>query len=69
MARTKETVRHFPASVRRSQQRTRTIRPQKIKEMLPQHKTITIKKNGQVIKTIDVRRKSRYFSGRNKLIF
>ena len=37
--------------------------------MLPQHKTITIKKNGQVIKTIDVRRKSRYFSRRNRLIF
>ena len=69
MARTKATVRHFPASVRRNQQRTRTIRPLKIKEILSQHKTITIKMNGQLIKTIDVRRKSKCFSGRNRLIF
>ena len=69
MARTKATVRHFPASVRRNQQRPRAIRPLKIKEILPQHKTITIKKNGKVIKTIDVTRKSRCFSGRNRLIF
>ena len=30
----------------------RTIRPFKIKEVLPQQKTVNIKKNGQIIKTI-----------------
>lgn len=45
----------------------RTIRPFKVKEMLPEQKSVEIKKNGQVIKTINVRRKSRYFSGRNRL--
>ena len=49
--------------------RRRTIRPFKIKEILPQQKTVNIKKNGQIVKTMNVRRKSRYFSGRNRLIF
>ena len=69
MARTRATVGCFTASARRSQQRTRTIRPFKITEILQQQKIVNIKKNGQVIKTINVRRKSRYFSGRNGLIF
>ena len=69
MGRTKAIVKHFRASERRNQQRTRTIRPFKIKEILPQKKTINIKKNEQIIKAINVRRKSRYFSGRNRLIF
>ena len=69
MGRTKAIVKRFRASERRNQQRTRTIRPFKIKEILPQKKTINIKKNGQIIKAINVRRKSRYFSGRNRLIF
>ena len=47
----------------------RMIEPFKIKEILPQQKIIDIKKNGQIIKTINVRRKSRYFSGKNRLIF
>ena len=47
----------------------RMIKPFKIKEILPQQKIIDIKKNGQIIKTINVRRKSRYFSGKNRLIF
>ena len=65
MAETKATVRRFAAVERRH----RGINPFKIKEILPQQKIVNIKKNGQIIKTINVRRKSRYFSGRNRLIF
>ena len=63
------TVRCLPVAVARSDYIQRTIRPFKIKEILPQQKTVKIKKDGQVIKTSNVRRKSRYFSGRNRLIF
>ena len=45
------------------------VRPFKIKLTLPAQKTVTIKKNGQPVKTINVRRKTKYFSGRNRLIF
>ena len=38
MGRTKAIVKRFRASERRNQQRTRTIRPFKIKEILPQKK-------------------------------
>ena len=31
---------------------------------LPEQRTVDIKKNGNVIKTITVRRKSKYFNGR-----
>ena len=75
MARTKATVRRLSAAAESNFQR-RMVRLFKIKEMLPQQKTVNIKKNkktkkkqikktGRVIKTINVRRKSRYFSGRN----
>ena len=47
----------------------RTVYPFKIKQILPARKTVYITKSGQVIKTINVRRKSKYFTGRNKLIF
>ena len=57
MARTKATVRRFPAVIRSDFQR-RTFRPFKIKEILPEQKTVDIKKNGQIIKTINVRKKS-----------
>ena len=46
----------------------RTIKPFKIKEILPEQKTVVIKKNSEIIKTINVRRKSKYFSGKNRLI-
>ena len=68
MARTKATVRRFPAIERRNA-RCSTVKPFKIKEILPQQKTVNIKKKGEIIKTINVRRKLRYFSGRNRLIF
>ena len=35
----------------------------KIKKLLPQRKTVQIKKNGQVVKTMSVHRKSYYFNG------
>ena len=68
MARTKVTVRRFPA-IEQSNARCSTVKPFKIKEILPQQKTVNIKKKGEIIKTINVRRKLRYFSGRNRLIF
>ena len=48
----------------------KTIKPFKIKEILPEQKTADIKKNDETIKKkINVRRKSQYFSGRNRLKF
>ena len=68
MARTKSaTVKKFPATERCTTRST--VKPFKIKEILPEQKTVEIRKNGQIIKTINVRKKSRYFSGRNRLIF
>ena len=40
-----------------------------MKEILPEQKTVNITKDGQIIKTIIGKRKSRYFNGRNRLIF
>lgn len=44
----------------------KTLRPLKIKVTLPEQKTVDIKKNGQIVKRINVRRKAKYFSGRNR---
>ena len=41
----------------------RTVYLLKIKQALPARKTGNITQNGQVIKTINVRRKSKYFTG------
>ena len=49
--------------------RKRTIYPFKIKQTLQAQKTVNITKNGQTVKTINVRRESKYFSGKNRLIF
>ena len=77
MARTKATVRISPVKTRRLPAwlvnreygtRKRTSYPYKIKETLPE-RTVNITKNGQTIKTINVRRKSRYFNGKHRLIF
>ena len=43
MARTKVTVRRFPA-IEQSNARRSTVKPFKIKEILPQQKTVNIKK-------------------------
>ena len=68
MARTKATVIRLPVVVRNDFQQ-KTIKPFKIKEILPEQKTVDIKKNGKIMKTINVRRISKYFSCRNRLIF
>ena len=68
MARTKATGRRLPVVEVRNDFQRRTIKPFKIKEILPEQKTVVIKKNSEIIKTINVRRKSKYFSGRNRLI-
>ena len=66
MARTKATERRFPTIERRN---TRgVVKPFIIKEILLQQKTNNIKRNGQIKKTINVARKSRYFSGRKRHI-
>ena len=62
MAKTKATIRRIPASARWIVWQ-RTIKPLRIKEMLPQQKATSIKK-AQMIKTINVRSKPRYFFGR-----
>ena len=76
MARTKLTVRrayektrNLPPWLLNREYGRKRVRSLKIKLTLPTQKTVTIKKNGQPVKTINVRRKSKYFSGRNSLIF
>ena len=61
MARTKAIVRRLPVAVARSDFRRRTIRPFKIKEILPQQKSVNIRKDGQVIKIINLRRNQNIF--------
>ena len=76
MARTKLTVRrgykktrNLPLWLLNREYGRKSVRHFKIKLSLPAQKTVTIKKNGQPVKTINVRRKSKHFSGRNRLIF
>ena len=76
MARTKLTVRrsyekthNLPPWLMNREYGRKRVRPFKIKLTLPAQKTVTIKKNGQPVKTINVRRKTKYFSSRNRLIF
>lgn len=49
----------------RARQQTKRIYPFKIKLTLPEQKRLNIKKGGNVIETIQVRRKSKYFTARN----
>ena len=78
MARTKATVGRLPFKTlrlpawmvnREYGTKKRTIYPLKIKETLPEQEAVNITKNGQTIKTINVRKKFRYFNGKNRLIF
>ena len=71
MARTKATVRRMPDMTKKlpADFKKRTIYLFKIKQTLTAQKTVNITKNAQVVKTINVRRKSKYFRGKNKLIF
>lgn len=47
----------------------RKLHPFKVKVTLPKQMAVNIKKNGQTIKTINVRIKSKFFSGRNRRVF
>ena len=71
MARSKLTMPRWPADITRMARgrRGRRIYPYKIKLTLPEQKTVNIKKNGQVTKTINVRKKSKYFSTRSARMF
>ena len=67
MARTKVTKhRQLPEWLLRSGRRTD---PYKIKLPLPEQKQVDIKKKGEVIKTIKVGRKSKYFTTRRARSF
>ena len=68
MARMKATVKRLNAAPKVNFGWKR-VYPFKIRQTLPPQKTVDIKKNRQVIKTINVRRKSKYFFRRNRLIF
>ena len=75
MVRTKMTAKRWPKTSRvppwlMNKRRQRKVkRPFKIKITLPEQKTVDIKKNGNVIKTIRARRKTKYFNGRNAKAF
>ena len=70
MARTKVTPKRRPrtstvSSWLMNERRWKQItKPYKIKLTLPEQKQVNIKKNGNVIKTIRVRRRSKYFNDR-----
>ena len=71
MARTNVTVRWWPADITRMATGWcgRRIYPYKIKLTLPEESTVNIKNNDQVIKTINVKRKSKDFSTRSARMF
>ena len=63
-------MRKLPAwIVNREYTKKRTIYPFKIKQTLQEQKTVNITNDGQILKTINVRTKSKYFSGKSHLIF
>ena len=64
-----EETRNLQTWIVKREYRKRRILPFKIKQTLPAHKTVDLKKNRQVVKIINVRRKSKYFTGRDRLIF
>ena len=76
MARTKITVRRLQTFVRTQGQRignknimNRRNAMFKIKILLPRSKQIEVKKSGQVVRRMNVRRKSHYFTGNRRLRF
>ena len=52
-----------------AREKKRRIHPFKIKLTLSERKSVNIKKNGQVIKTINVRTKSKFFNGNSARVF
>ena len=75
MVRTKLTAKRWPRTSRippwlmNKRQQRKVKKPFKIKLTLPEQRTVTIKKGGNVIKTIGVRCKTKYFTDRNARIF
>ena len=75
MVRTKLTAKRWPRTSRippwlmNKRQQRKVKKPFKIKLTLPEQRTVTIKKGGNVIKTIQVRCKTKYFTDRNARIF
>ena len=75
MVRTKLTAKRWPRTSRippwlmNKRQQRKVKKPFKIKLTLPEQRTVTIKKGGNVIKTIRVRCKTKYFTDRNAKIF
>ena len=75
MASTKVTVHRqwwlptWLARISPTAQQAKRIYPYKIKLTLPEQKQADIKKNGNVIKTINKRRKSKYFSDSSARLF
>ena len=68
MIRTKATVRRLDDFRVVARYKKRTVYPFKIKLNLPGQKTVNMTKTGQILKTINVGRKSKYFNGKNRLI-
>ena len=75
MVRTKLTAKCWPRTsliplwLMSKRQQRKVKRPFNIKLILPEQKTVTIKKGGNVIKTIRVRRKTKCFNDRNARTF
>ena len=76
MARTKLTPRRrqrrlpsWMLRVNTKRHRTKQTYPYKIKLILPDQKQVDITKSGAVIKTIRVRRKSKYFNSKSSRVF
>ena len=68
MARTKlmvrrayEKTRNLPPWLMNREYGRKRVPPFKIKLILPAHETVTMKNNGQPVKTINTPRKSKYF--------
>ena len=69
MVRTKATLRKLDDFRVVARNRKRTVYPFKIKLTLPEQKTVNITKNGEIVKTINIRKKSEYFNEKNRLVF
>ena len=69
MVRTKATVRKLDDFRVVARNRKRTVYPFKIKLTLPEQKTVNITKNGEIVKTINIRKKFEYFNEKNRLVF
>ena len=67
--RSNEKTPQLPAWVVNGEYEKKTIYFFKIKQTLSAQKAVNIAKTGQTVKTINIRRKSKFFSRKNRLIF